>query len=109
MLNTVVRPLTAKWHRAYEEGKLNGRDGADEFRGELQIVQAKLREFARELHGMAYGQEAEDKQAPDVMPESDLDALFDPLAFGFMATSPEMAEKARLIANDEAAAVAKRR
>ena len=33
VLNMVVRPLTAKWHRAFEQGRLNGRDGADEFRG----------------------------------------------------------------------------
>src|SRR4029077_10379833 len=54
VLNLVVRPLTAKWDRARDEGRLNGRDGADEFRGELQDVQKQLRAFAEELHEMAY-------------------------------------------------------
>src|SRR5436190_3414119 len=35
VLNLIVRPLTAKWHRDLEVGRLNGCDGADEFRGEL--------------------------------------------------------------------------
>src|SRR5216683_4431086 len=52
VLNLVVRPLTAKWHRALKEGRLNARDGADEFRGELEGVQGKLRTFAEELHTM---------------------------------------------------------
>src|ERR1700720_196783 len=46
VLNIVVRPLTAKWHRALEAGRLNGRDGADEFRREMEGVQEKLRKFA---------------------------------------------------------------
>ena len=45
VLNIIVRPLTAKWHRAFEEGRLNGRDGADEFRGELQNVPEELCKF----------------------------------------------------------------
>jgi hypothetical protein len=31
MLNVDLRPVTAKWHRAYSEGRLNFRDGANEF------------------------------------------------------------------------------
>jgi hypothetical protein len=38
MLNVHLRPVTAKWHRAYSEGRLNSRDGADEFRIDLQDV-----------------------------------------------------------------------
>ena len=67
VLNLVVRPLTAKWHRAFEDGRLNGRDGADEFRGELEGTQKKLRKFAAELHEMAYGKAQEDALAPPVM------------------------------------------
>src|SRR5437879_142492 len=32
MLNVTLRPVTAKWHRAYLEGRLKSRDGGDEFR-----------------------------------------------------------------------------
>src|SRR6266566_7222030 len=31
MLNIDLRPVTAKWHRAHSEGRLNSRDGANEF------------------------------------------------------------------------------
>src|SRR5215813_12749955 len=39
LLNIELRPMTAKWHRAYQEGRLNSRDGADEFRGDLEVIQ----------------------------------------------------------------------
>src|SRR5882757_10479890 len=42
MLNKHLRPVTAKWHRANIEGRLNSRDGADEFRGDLATVQKEL-------------------------------------------------------------------
>ena len=58
MLMLDLRPMTAKWHRAYSEGRLNSRDGANEFREDLEAVQAKLRDFADELHQMAYGRRA---------------------------------------------------
>jgi len=64
VLNMVVRPLTGKWHRAFEEGRLNGRDGADEFRGELQGVQEELRKSAADLHEMAYGTRRADALTP---------------------------------------------
>lgn len=54
VLNKDVRPVTAKWHRAQEAGQLLSRDGADEFRADLQRLQPKLRVFASELHQMAY-------------------------------------------------------
>src|SRR5215469_16940034 len=38
MLNVHLRPVTAKWHRAYTEGRLQSRDGANEFREELAAV-----------------------------------------------------------------------
>jgi hypothetical protein len=46
ILNKDLRPVTAKWHRAYVEGRLSARDGADEFRGDLAEVQQKLRALA---------------------------------------------------------------
>ena len=35
MLNVDLRPMTAKWHRRIREGRLNSRDGANEFRDDL--------------------------------------------------------------------------
>lgn len=55
VLNTVIRPVTAKWHAASEEGWLSTRDGGDEFRGDLLKVQKKLQDFSLELQQMAYG------------------------------------------------------
>lgn len=109
VLNLVVRPLTAKWHRAFAESRLNGRDGADEFRGELEGVQKELREFAAELHEMAYGTRHADALTPAVMDVADMTALFKPLAFGFTAHTTVPAEIAEQIKNDEAEAVQARR
>ena len=109
VLNLIVRPLTAKWHRAMEEGRLNGRDGADEFRGELKDVQEELRKFAAELHVMAYGTSHADALTPDVMGVADMEALFKPLAFGFTAHTEALRDVAAKIKNDEAAAVQARR
>lgn len=55
VLNEDVRPVTAKWHRGLEAGRLQSRDGSDEFRADLKQLQEKLRDFAGELHQMAYG------------------------------------------------------
>jgi hypothetical protein len=109
VLNLSVRPLTAKWHRAFEEGRLNGRDGADEFRGELQQVQQTLREFASELHEMAYGKPHADALSPDVMSDADMRALLQPLQFGFAAHMADLAPQAKAIAEDESTAVTVRR
>jgi len=109
VLNRVVRPLTAKWHRALEEGRLNGRDGADEFRGELEDVQKTLRTFAAELHEMAYGKPYADALTDPVMGDDDMKALFAPLAFGFTAHTPSLQAVAEKIRPDEADAVRARR
>jgi hypothetical protein len=109
VLNTVVRPLTAKWHRAHEEGRLASRDGADAFRGELQRVQQELRAFAEELHAMAYGQPRTDARTPPVMSPDDLRALFGPLDYGFRAHCPELEAVAEKIRAEERAAVRARR
>ena len=47
-----MAPLTPKWVRTR---RFNARDGADEFRGELEGVQEQVRAFATELNAMAYG------------------------------------------------------
>ncbi len=42
VLNTYVRPFTAKWHERSESGELNALDSSDIFRAELQIIQRCL-------------------------------------------------------------------
>ena len=109
VLNCVVRPLTAKWHRALVEGRLNGRDGADEFRGELRKVQEQLQVFAVELHELAYGTQHTDALTPHVMKDTDLALLLEPLAFGMNDQSALPREIAQQICSDEASAVRARR
>jgi hypothetical protein len=82
MLNEDLRPVTAKWHRAHEEGILNSRDGADEFRGDLAEVQKKLREFAGRLEVLAYGSKFSDISAPPVIPPAELHECLEDLVFG---------------------------
>jgi hypothetical protein len=53
MLNVDLRLVTAKWHRAYADGRLNSRDAANELRADLEEARKRLRKFAAELHFMA--------------------------------------------------------
>ncbi|MES2922376.1 MAG: patatin-like phospholipase family protein [Verrucomicrobiota bacterium] len=46
VLNTRVRPFTAKWHRESERGALRGLDTTDEFRAELSALQPVLLRFS---------------------------------------------------------------
>jgi hypothetical protein len=87
MLNVDLRPVTAKWHRALAEGRLNSRDGADEFRSDLADVQEKLRKFAVRLHEMAYGTKVEDELTGPALSKDELEACFNDVAFGIAKTS----------------------
>src|SRR5262245_48618692 len=82
LLNVDLRPVTAKWDRAHTEGRLDSRDGANEFRADLISTQAKLRSFARELHKMAYGVEAFDELSPPALTPAELDECFADMPFG---------------------------
>lgn len=81
VLNKDVRPVTAKWHRAQEAGQLLSRDGADEFRADLQRLQPKLRVFASELHQMAYGSAHEEVLTERELNQGVLQYLKQDLAF----------------------------
>ena len=81
-LNRVLRPMTSKWHRAYENGGLNSLDSGAEFRGDLAEMQSKLRDLAEELHQMAYGTKARDALMDPVMSEDELKRCFRDVAFG---------------------------
>ena len=52
-LNQVVRPFTAKWHRAALAGALEDPKGRDQFRDELRTLQSDLRNYNRLLAEIA--------------------------------------------------------
>lgn len=81
-LNVELRPITAKWHRAHAEGRLNSRDGANDFRVDLELIRGRLCGFASELHEMAYGIRAADDETPPAMPPSMVAELVGDLQFG---------------------------
>ncbi|WP_025527813.1 patatin-like phospholipase family protein [Paraburkholderia fungorum] len=45
ILNTHVRPFTAKWHRRMQAGALSALDDTDEFRNELALLQPLMARF----------------------------------------------------------------
>jgi hypothetical protein len=109
MLNLDLRPVTAKWHRAKEEGRLLSRDGADEFRADLVALQTKLRAFAVQLHTMAYGQPAQDALTPPAISPAELQGDFASVLFHVdpgTALDPQEAEKIEQL---ESRDIAKRR
>lgn len=56
VLNTHVRPFTAKWHPRSERGMLSALDTTDEFRAELTTLQRRLRKFEQLLAHLRDGQ-----------------------------------------------------
>ena len=53
VLNQVIRPFTAKWHRLSVENAFNNEKYCEEFREELMNLQALLRIYAKMLSDMA--------------------------------------------------------
>ena len=53
VLNQIVRPFTAKWHRASLADAFKSPDRCREFRGDLSRLQDKLTKYARLLAGIA--------------------------------------------------------
>lgn len=53
VLNQVVRPFTAKWHRLREDGAFGDEDRCVEFRKELTDLQDKLRAYTKLLSDLA--------------------------------------------------------
>jgi hypothetical protein len=52
-LNRVVRPFTAKWHKAVTDGRLKNEDLRHQLREELIELQAVLRKFCTVLAALA--------------------------------------------------------
>ena len=53
VLNQVVRPFTAKWHKELLSGSLKNEDKRAEFREELEVLQIDLRNYNRMLAEIA--------------------------------------------------------
>lgn len=53
VLNQIVRPFTAKWHKASVKGELKKSEVCKEFRDDLDEIQAKLRIYTKMLSEMA--------------------------------------------------------
>lgn len=56
VLNRLVRPFTAQWHKAKLAGKLNNEDFRHIFRGDLIALQGELRQFTTALGALAEDQ-----------------------------------------------------
>lgn len=63
VLNQVVRPFTAKWHRKSLEGELATPEGARAFRAELAELQRQLRIYTRMLADLALVEDLTDLEA----------------------------------------------
>ena len=53
VLNQIIRPFTAKWHKRNIDGTLNTQEGKNSFRCELEFLQADLHKYSRMLAEMA--------------------------------------------------------
>jgi len=53
VLNQIVRPFTAKWHRLSQQGAFEDPEKKSEFRKELGDVQLELRKYTKMLAHMA--------------------------------------------------------
>jgi len=53
MLNQVIRPFTAKWHKLQVSGAFKDKEQCIKFREELALLQPKLRNYTRMLSDMA--------------------------------------------------------
>lgn len=64
VLNQVVRPFTAKWHKLYLEGGFDDDSTRSEFRNELANLQISLRNYNRVLAEMAGVEDLTDLEEP---------------------------------------------
>jgi hypothetical protein len=53
VLNQIVRPFTAKWHRLSLQGAFGDADKCKEFRRELEMLQTILKKYTKMLADMA--------------------------------------------------------
>lgn len=53
VLNQIIRPFTAKWHKLSEEGNFSNPDTCRQFREELQALQEKIKRYTGLLSEVA--------------------------------------------------------
>jgi hypothetical protein len=53
VLNQMIRPFTAKWHRGSLTGAFKDPERCRDFRAELAVLQPRLRDYTRALSDMA--------------------------------------------------------
>lgn len=53
VLNQIIRPFTAKWHKLSFQGELDSEEGCNNFRIELSELQEKLKIYTKMLADMA--------------------------------------------------------
>lgn len=53
VLNQIIRPFTAKWHRLSLDGAFSDKSKCREFRKELVLLQAELRKYTKALADIA--------------------------------------------------------
>lgn len=84
VLNTHVRPFTAKWHPVSERGMLSALDTTDEFRAELETLQGLLRHFATLLAHIRDGKPppATTTSGQNARQSSIMDEMERPVAWG---------------------------
>lgn len=64
VLNQIVRPFTAKWHKESLAGAFANPDGRKEFRKELESLQEELRNYNRLLAAIAGVEDLTDLEQP---------------------------------------------
>lgn len=52
VLNQVIRPFTAKWHKLSNDGAFKNKEKCDLFRSELSVLQIELRKYTKMLSGI---------------------------------------------------------
>ncbi|WP_157355058.1 patatin-like phospholipase family protein [Methylotenera sp. 1P/1] len=97
ILNVDIRPMTAKWHRAYKAGVLDSRDGANEFRSELAKLQIKLEDFSLALQMMAYQTQIKDELTPPVISKDEIESIFHPIKYGIDISTDDVIANAKEI------------
>ena len=109
MLNTELRPITAKWHRAHQAGILDSKDGANEFRIDLSRLRINMIKFCEQLQLMAYGEIHPDENTPEVIDDIELQDCFTPIEFGIPSNAAGKIPNFQDINASEASAIKARR
>lgn len=109
VLNTHVRPFTAKWHRKNQEGALDALDETDQFRSELTRLQLKLVAFDSLLLLLRDGQHHQRFYADDIS-NTVVEEMEGKLDFGIPATRAGVDAQTSKAMNDaERSAITERR